>query len=102
MFSRIWTQPSTEPYSSKIERLRVALAGADAVIIGAGAGMSTSAGLTYDGERFRRLFSDFEEKCGFHDMYSGGFYPFPTLEEQWAYWSRFIMANRYTCLLYTS
>ena len=96
MFSRIWTQPSTEPYSSKIERLRVALAGADAVIIGAGAGMSTSAGLTYDGERFRRLFSDFEEKCGFHDMYSGGFYPFPTLEEQWAYWSRFIMANRYT------
>ena len=96
MFSRIWTQPSTEPYSSKIERLRVALAGADAVIIGAGAGMSTSAGLAYDGERFRRLFSDFEEKCGFHDMYSGGFYPFPTLEEQWAYWSRFIMANRYT------
>lgn len=68
---------------------------ADAVFIGAGAGLSTSAGFVYDGERFHRYFADFEEKYGFHDMYSGGFYPFPTLEEHWAYWSRFIFLNRY-------
>lgn len=64
-------------------------------MIGAGAGLSTSAGFTYSGERFKKLFSDFEEKYGFHDMYTGGFYPFPTEQEKWAYWSRFIKANRY-------
>ncbi len=53
------------------------------------------AGFLYGGERFRRYFADFEEKYGFHDMYSGGFYPFPTQEERWAYWSRFIFLNRY-------
>ncbi len=72
-----------------------ALSQADTVLIGAGSGLSTSAGFAYGGEQFRRYFADFEEKYGFHDMYSGGFYPFPTLEEHWAYWSRFIFLNRY-------
>ncbi|MCD8380686.1 MAG: Sir2 silent information regulator family NAD-dependent deacetylase [Lachnospiraceae bacterium] len=64
-------------------------------MIGAGAGLSTSAGFVYNGERFRKYFSDFEAKYGFHDMYSGGFYPYDTLEEHWAYWSRYIYVNRY-------
>lgn len=68
---------------------------ADAILIGAGAGLSTSAGFSYDSERFKRYFSDFEAKYGFHDMYSGGFYPYETLEEYWAWWSRHIFVNRY-------
>lgn len=64
-------------------------------MIGAGSGLSTSAGFTYAGERFERYFSDFIAKYGFSDMYSGGFYPFATLEEHWAYWSRYIYINRY-------
>ena len=95
MFGRISIMRSTEDYSDKIKRLKSALDEADAVIIGAGAGMSTSAGFTYSGERFDRYFSDFSEKYGFKDMYSGGFYPYPTPEEMWAYWSRYIYINRY-------
>ena len=68
---------------------------ADAVLVGAGAGLSTAAGLTYSGERFESLFGDFIAKHGIRDMYSGGFYPFPTPEEQWAWWSRHIWCNRY-------
>ena len=64
-------------------------------MLGAGAGLSTAAGFTYSGERFSRYFSDFAEKYDFHDMYSGGFYPYDTLEEHWAYWSRYIYVNRY-------
>jgi len=79
----------------EIARLREALREADAVIVGAGAGLSTSAGFTYAGERFERLFPDFIAKYGFGDMYSAGFYPFPTPGEQWAFWSRFIWCNRY-------
>ena len=79
----------------QIQRLKTALDEADAVIIGAGAGLSTSAGFTYDGERFHKYFADFETKYGFHDMYSGGFYPYATPEEHWAYWSRYILINRY-------
>lgn len=86
---------STEDYSDKIKKLKTALDEADAVIIGAGAGMSNSAGFAYSGERFDRYFSDFGEKYGFKDMYSGGFYPYPTPEEMWAYWSRYIFINRY-------
>ena len=71
---------------------------AEAVVVGAGSGMSASAGLTYTGRRFREKFSDFIERYGMTDMYSAGFYPFPTQEEKWAYWSRHI----YCCLLYTS
>ena len=79
-----------------IYKLKHELDTADAVIIGAGAGLSTSAGFTYTGERFHRYFSDFEEKYGFRDMYAGGFYPYKTPEEHWAYWSRYIAINRYT------
>ena len=82
--------------SARTEKLRAALDEADAVVIGAGAGLSTSAGFTYDGERFRKYFADFEAKYGFHDMYSGGFYPYASPEEHWAYWSRYILINRYT------
>jgi NAD-dependent SIR2 family protein deacetylase len=82
--------------SDKIKRLKEEIATADAIVIGAGAGLSTSAGFTYSGERFEKSFADFEEKYGFHDMYSGGFYPFETPEEQWAYWSRFVFVNRYS------
>lgn len=86
---------STETYLDSIKKLRESLDKADAVVIGAGAGLSTSAGFVYTGERFKRYFSDFEAKYGFHDMYSGGFYPYPTPEEHWAYWSRYIYYNRY-------
>ncbi len=82
--------------SAEIERLKCELKTAEAVVIGAGAGLSTAAGFTYSGERFQKYFSDFEEKYGFHDMYSGGFFPFETPEEMWAYWSRFIFVNRYS------
>lgn len=95
MFSRTLTRKSTAVFSEGIERLETALAGADAVVIGAGAGLSASAGLTYSGERFEKHFGDFIEKYGIRDMYSGGFYPFPTLEEYWAWWSRHILVNRY-------
>ncbi len=78
-----------------LSRLQDALRQADAVMIGAGAGLSTAAGFVYAGERFNRYFSDFGEKYGFHDMYSGGFYPYDTQEEFWAYWSRYIWVNRY-------
>lgn len=81
--------------SAQIERLRTALREADAVVIGAGSGLSTAAGFSYAGERFEQYFSDFAERYGFRDMYSGGFYPFPTREEFWAYWSRYILINRY-------
>lgn len=81
--------------SVQIEQLKQVLKTADAVLIGAGAGLSTSAGFTYDGERFERYFSDFYQKYGITDMYSGGFYPYDTLEEYWAWWSRHIFYNRY-------
>lgn len=96
MFLRTQIDKSMSNSSDPIARLRTALDEADAVIIGAGAGLSTSAGFTYSGARFREHFSDFAAKYGFTDMYSGGFYPFPTEEERWAYWSRYIMINRYT------
>ena len=79
----------------QIERLSQQLASSDAIVIGAGAGLSTSAGFTYTGERFEYYFPDFIAKYHFSDMYSGGFYPFDTLEEHWAYWSRYIFCNRY-------
>ena len=86
----------TPDCSVQIQRLKTALDEADAVVIGAGAGLSTSAGFTYNGERFHQYFADFEAKYGFHDMYAGGFYPYHTPEEHWAYWSRYILINRYT------
>jgi NAD-dependent SIR2 family protein deacetylase len=80
---------------TEIEKLRKALHKADAVVVGAGAGLSTAAGFTYSGERFQQCFADFINKYGFTDMYTAGFYPFPTEEEKWAYWSRHIYYNRY-------
>lgn len=79
----------------QIDRLKKELEEADAVIIGAGSGLSTSAGFTYSGERFERYFFDFAEKYGVRDMYSGGFYPFPDIETYWAWWARHIYYNRY-------
>lgn len=78
-----------------IRRLADAASQADAVVLGAGSGLSAAAGLSYSGPRFTRLFPDFIEEFGLRDMYSSGFYPFPTPEHRWAYWSRHIMANRY-------
>ena len=95
MSLRMSITKSTGNYSDNIRRLREALDKADAVVVGAGAGLSTSAGFAYSGDRFRRYFSDFEKKYGFHDMYSGAFCRYDTPEEHWAYWSRFITVNRY-------
>ncbi len=97
MFSRILTTKSTESFSDNLKRLKNALDSADAVVIGAGAGLSVAAGFDYGGERFRKFFSDFEEKYGIQDMYSGGFYPYESREEYWAWWSRHILINRYDC-----
>lgn len=95
MSSLTGTSKSTDAFSNNVCRLAEALDTADAILVGAGSGLSTSAGLTYSGERFERYFRDFREKYGITDMYSGGFYPFKTAEEYWAWWSRHIMVNRY-------
>ena len=95
MFGRMSITKSTGNYSDEIKRLKKAIEEADAVVIGAGAGLSTSAGFVYSDERFEKHFSDFGKKYGFKDMYSGGFYPYDTPEEMWAYWSKFIFVNRY-------
>ena len=79
-----------------IEKIKEEINNTDAILVGAGAGLSTSAGFTYSGERFDKNFKDFIQKYNFPDMYSGGFYDFNTLEEKWAYWSRYIKLNRYT------
>lgn len=97
MFSKIWTSKSTESFSDNIKRLVGEIDSADAVVIGAGAGLSASAGFDYGGERFEKYFSDFRRKYGIKDMYSGGFYPYKTPEEYWAWWSRHILINRYDC-----
>lgn len=78
-----------------IEKLKSKLAQTKTVIIGAGAGLSTAAGFVYAGERFEKYFKDFADKYHFQDMYAGGFYPYETWEEYWAYWSRYIYVNRY-------
>ena len=85
----------TRDCSAEPDRLKYEIETADAIIVGAGAGLSTAAGFTYSGARMQQYFADFVEKYGFKDMYTGGFYPFPTPEEQWAYWSRYIYINRY-------
>lgn len=77
------------------KRLRDELEQAETILIGAGSGLSASAGFTYSGEQFQEHFGDFAERYGIWDMYSGGFYPFSSLEEYWAWWSRQIYLNRY-------
>ena len=95
MFSKTKIIKSTNDYWDSLKIMKKMIEEADAIIIGAGAGLSTSAGLVYGGQRFLDYFSDFANRYGMHDMYSAGFYPFETLEEYWAYWSRHIMVNRY-------
>ena len=85
----------TQDYNASISRLDKAIDCAEAIVVGAGAGLSTAAGLTYSGERFKRLFPDFIKRYGFTDMYSAGFFPFKDPEERWAFWSRFIWCNRF-------
>ena len=95
MFLKMPTTRSTGNYSDKLSRLKDKIATADAIVIGAGAGLSASAGFDYSGERFEKYFADFHKKYGITDMYSGGFYPYETLNEYWAWWSRHILVNRY-------
>ena len=95
MFSRMRTRSSTGTSSEPIERLREALEGAEAVVVGAGAGLSAAAGFDYGGARFQAHFADFEAKYGFRDMYAGGFYLYATEGERWAFWSRSILLNRW-------
>ena len=78
-----------------IARLKMEIETADAIVIGAGAGLSTAAGFIYSGERFEKYFGDFARRFGIRDMYSGGFYPFPDAETRWAWWARHIYYNRY-------
>lgn len=92
----MFSNKATMTFTESCSRLKSEIETADCIIIGAGAGLSTAAGFTYSGERFEKNFGDFIEKYGFKDMYSGGFYPFDTLEEHWAYWSRYIYINRYS------
>ena len=89
------TKKYTDDYYVKIEKLYQAITEAEAIVIGAGAGLSTAAGFNYKGKRFEENFSDFAQKYGIKDIYSGGFYKFATLEEYWAWWSRSIYLNRY-------
>lgn len=95
MFLGTRTRQSIQNFSDNIKLLKEKMETADAILIGAGAGLSTSAGLTYSGERFDKYFADFKEKYGITDMYSGGFYPYGSLEEYWAWWSRHVLINRY-------
>ena len=83
------------PREKAIQKLKTEIAKADAVVIGAGAGLSTSAGFIYTGERFEKWFPDFISQYDIRDMYSGGFYPYPSKEIFWAYWARYIYINRY-------
>lgn len=95
MYSKIKTSKYIDDYSGKINQIAALIHNADSILLGAGAGLSSSAGLTYSGKRFEKNFPDFIARYHFHDMYTAGFYPFETKEERWAYWSRHIFHNRY-------
>lgn len=92
MYLKMRIKKSMKDYLNNIKKK---IEECDAIVIGAGSGLSTSAGFTYSGDRFNKYFSDFKDKYGFEDMYTGGFYPYSSLEEFWAYWSRNIYINRY-------
>ena len=83
------------PYEEQVRKLKEKIQNAEAIVLGAGSGLSTAAGFTYSGERFQKYFFDFAEKYSIQDMYSGGFFPFESPEEFWAWWSRNIYFNRY-------
>lgn len=95
MSCKQWIGQSTGDHAEQMQKLKIEIKTADAVLIGAGAGLSAAAGLSYGGERFTRYFADFKEKYHMNDMYAGGFYPYESLEEYWAWWSRHIYYNRY-------
>lgn len=95
MFSKTGTIKSMQQSWEQIAELKEQLETADAILLGAGSGLSASVGLLYNGKRFQEYFADFIEEYHFRDMYSAGFYPFDTLEEYWGYWSRHIFYNRY-------
>lgn len=95
MFLKNSTSNYTKNYYNNIRKLSNLIASSDALVIGAGAGLSASAGLTYGGERFQKLFPDFIKQYNLKDMYSSAFYPFKTTEEYWAYFSKHIYHNRY-------
>ena len=97
MYSSQWITTSTGSFSECVDRIADAVRAADAVLVGAGAGLSTAAGFSYAGKRFDDNFADFRDAYGITDMYAGGFYPFPDQETYWAWWSRMILLNRYDC-----
>lgn len=97
MSSSQWITRSTGSFSECVDRIADAIRDADAILVGAGAGLSTAAGFSYAGKRFDDNFADFRDAYGITDMYSGGFYPFPDEESLWAWWSRSILLNRYDC-----
>lgn len=85
-----------DSYEEQIRHSAELIKDADAIIIGAGAGASTAAGIEYGGKRFTDNFAEFIKKYGGHymtDMYSAGFYPFPTEEAKWGYWSKHALIN---------
>ena len=86
---------STASYSERISYLRQAVQEADHIIIGAGSGLTTAAGIDYAGDDFRREFAPWIERYGFTDLYTSSFYPFETPEEYWAYWAKHIWFSRY-------
>ena len=84
-----------EEYSSRILQAKQAIKQADYIIIGAGSGLSTAAGLLYSGEKFEKDFREFIEKYHFDNLYSASFYEFKTQEEKWAFFAKMIKLNRY-------
>lgn len=82
------------PYEDQVKQAVRAIKNADYILIGAGAGLSAAAGLTYGGKRFEDNFPEFIKKYGMTDMYSAGFYPFPSEEARWGYWSKHVYVNR--------
>ena len=95
MFSSTKTVTSTSSFSERKEWLGEQIAEADYVLIGAGAGLTTAAGIDYAGEDFRREFREWIDRYGITDLYSAGFYPFATDEERWAMWAKHIWFSRY-------
>ena len=84
-----------EKFVQRLDNFVKTINEADYIIIGAGAGLSTAAGIEYTGKRFEDNFKDYIDEYGFTDLYSSGFYPFKTSEEKWAYWARHIAINRF-------